>query len=87
MPGKLPPVDAFDRRVSEIDRALKDDGYGTFMRRRDVQESLSIAKSTVYKLIDDGQLESVKLARQLRIRRRDVARFVAMGDVKPPRPT
>ncbi len=54
-----------------------------WMSTKDASETLGITLRTLYKLIDDGQLDAYKIGRVLRLRRVDVEAFVAGAKVKP----
>ena len=77
----------FDHRkeLERVQQALRDDGYGTYLSRREVERALSISRGTVYELKQDGMLPAIKLRGHFRFLRQDVARFAVLGSVTPTR--
>ena len=43
---------------------------------KEAQELLRVGRTTVFKLISDGALQTVRIGRCLRIRRRSISRFI-----------
>lgn len=79
----MPPENLEDQLVADLLRA----GYGAVVKRAEVQRILSVSRAEAYRLIRDGQLDSIRLKTQFRVPLRSVARFVALGVVPPkPRP-
>lgn len=73
------------QRTSRIDDELKGEGYGTYMRREDVQKVLSISSARAYQLLHNGEIEATRLSNELRFSRSSIARYAAMGYVTQPK--
>lgn len=56
-----------------------------FLTATEVAEMARVAKSTVFRWVETGDLEAVRLgAKVIRFRRSDVERFLAVGSVAEP---
>lgn len=67
-------------RIHEHERILRDEGMGPYLTTGQVQQVLNCDRSTVYRLKSDGKLTPTRVERDLRFTRRDVARYLAMGE-------
>lgn len=73
----------------EEDRLVMDmhqRGYGIVVRRREVQDILSITRLQALKLIREGKLESTRLGTHYRVPVRSIARYLSQGS-SPPKPS
>ena len=48
----------------------------SLLKAEEVAEKLSLAKSTVYKLIQSGSIQSVRIGRSVRIRPEDLEEYI-----------
>ena len=51
----------------------------TFLSPHELAERLSISRWTVYKMIGDGRIQSIKISRLVRIPESEVSRIVKQG--------
>ena len=52
---------------------------GKLLKPTDVAEKLNYSLATVYRLIDSGQLQVVKISRGLRVREADLDRLIRLN--------
>lgn len=67
-------------RTTEHERILRDEGFGPYLTTQQVRQALACDRTTVYRLKDEGKLTATRIERALRFSRRDVARYLAMGE-------
>lgn len=66
--------------ATELNEELKGEGFPMLMRATETCKALNCARSTLTKLVRDKVLKPTRLARDLRFRRSDVARYLASGE-------
>ena len=54
-----------------------DGGYGRLLRIEQIAERLSVSRSMAWKIIDQGQLRSVRIGRAVRVRPADLEAYLA----------
>lgn len=75
-------VDAMTRRIAQVSTPGKpmdvvDAAHGRLLRIENVAERLSVSRSMAWKIIDLGQLRSVRIGRAVRVRPQDLEAYLA----------
>ena len=81
-----PVEQSLEEELQRFDERLKSDGYGTLLRTIEVEKALSCSRKTIYRLVEDDQLEAIRLNHEYRYPRESVARYMALGSVRPHKP-
>lgn len=59
---------------------LRDSGMGPYASTKEAAAALSTRRETISRLVSDGSLRATRINRSLRIPRKELARFLALGE-------
>lgn len=72
MTQRMPQVSTQGKPVDAVDG-----GSGRLLRIEQIAERLSVSRSMAWKIIDQGQLRSVRIGRAVRVRPQDLDDYLA----------